>query len=175
MCSSKSHCSCYCFYSTEEQLLRLELELLVAEHVVIALTRHSTRPQLLDCYHKDDCGGLTSEVLPVVILSACQGSLDDEPNYHYNHKEANHTPGVRAGVQLCTMLGKEQKIVDHGPQLQVVVNSPGNLESPKQRRPEHEEPLLNNQSDDANNDRKSNGSKDRNIDVRPEERDIDGS
>ena len=42
----------------------------------------------------------------MVILSACQGSLDDKPNYHYNHKEANHTPGVPAERECDIVDGK---------------------------------------------------------------------
>lgn len=73
------------------------------------------------------------------------------------------------------MLSKQQEIVDHGPQLQVVIHSPADHETAEDRGAQHEEPFLDPERDQPHNHRSHHSSDDRNVDMLAEERDINGS
>ena len=72
------------------------------------------------------------------------------------------------------MLGKQQEVVDHCSELQVVVQPPHNHKTPQNRRAEHEDPFLDEEGNDASHDPHHQCDDDRNVDVISEEGDVDG-
>ena len=71
------------------------------------------------------------------------------------------------------MLCKQQEIVHHCPQLQEIIHSPGDHETPENRSPEHKEPLLDPERHQTNYDCTDCSPDDRDIDMLSEKLDID--
>ena len=117
---------------------------------------------------------LTLQLFPVIIFPPSQHSLHNEGGHNTRHKQRDHRPGVPARLQPRAMLSKQQEIVDHGPQLQVVVHSPADHEAAEDRGAQHEEPFLDPERDEPHNHRSHHSPNNRNVDMFAEERDIDG-
>ena len=110
----------------------------------------------------------------MVVLPSCHKCLDEETGYKQDNEDGDDDPGVPARLQVGTVLRKQEQIVDHGAELQVVVEAPDQDEGPEEGRAEHEEPFLDHECEYSHRNRHHDRDDDRDVDVLAEKRDVYG-
>lgn len=71
------------------------------------------------------------------------------------------------------MLSKQEEIVDHGSQLEIVIQPPDDDEATKDSSPEHEEPFLHKEAEDPHTYGNHHCDNDGDVDVITKELDVD--
>lgn len=110
----------------------------------------------------------------MVVLPTSDKGLDQEGYNDKDPKQCHHRPWVPAWLQLSSVLSKQYKVVDNGPQLYVVIQTPDDHETAQYGCSKHKKPLLNKQRDDTNDNTHSNRNKNGDIEMCTEEVNING-
>ena len=110
----------------------------------------------------------------MVILPPRHKRLDQKTGHNQDHENRQDNPRVPTGFQIGPMLSEEKQVIHHCAELQVVIKTPHHQEGTEDGRAEHEEPLLEQESDHAHHNPDHHSDDYRNVNMLTEESDVNG-